>query len=65
MDLNIAADTTIAIPDLTNQVRELLGQRSDRADVLQRREARVTEARNATRKRWDEERQKEMGKNPQ
>ena len=63
-DLSIAADTSVAIPAITAQVRSVLDERSDRTDLIQRRRARVSDARAATRKRWEEERLHEMGKTP-
>lgn len=63
-DLNIGADTSVAIPELTAQVRGMLGQRADRADLLSRREARVAEARAAARKKWDDELRRDTGKSP-
>jgi acetolactate synthase I/II/III large subunit len=54
----------VAIPELTALVTNLLGQRSDRADLIQKRRARVSEARATVRKRWAEEAQHENGKTP-
>ncbi|MEA2639101.1 MAG: acetolactate synthase large subunit [Chloroflexota bacterium] len=63
-DMTIAADTGLAIPELTAQVRAILGQRADGADLVQKRGARVAEAQAVVRKRSAEELQKEMGKRP-
>ncbi|MPZ13614.1 MAG: thiamine pyrophosphate-binding protein [Chloroflexi bacterium] len=62
IDLNIAADTSVAIPELTAQLRAMLGENPDRAEILQRRNARVAEARTAARKRWNEELRRDTAK---
>ncbi len=63
-DLNIAADTSLAIPELTALVRAIMDVKADKADVVAKRTARVQEAQGVVRARTQEQLQHELGKNP-
>lgn len=55
VDLNIGADTSVAIPELTQLVRAQLGAQPNQAEVLSQRAQWVEAARATVRKRWEEE----------
>jgi benzoylformate decarboxylase/acetolactate synthase-1/2/3 large subunit len=61
LDLNVAADTSLAIPVLTAELRALTSRDGAGRD---RRAELVRQAREATRKRWEEEAEHEYGLNP-
>ena len=64
VDLNIAADTALALPELTAQVRSLVAANPNGGDLVSRRTARVAEARTAARARWEPQLQRELAKTP-
>jgi acetolactate synthase-1/2/3 large subunit len=63
MDLCVAADTSLALPQLTEELRSLIGGGAGGA-ARDRRAQLVQEAKAAAASRWQEERQHEFAHNP-
>src|SRR5262249_2795211 len=61
VNLNVGADTELALPELAAQVRTLLDGKSD---VVKQRGSRIAEARTAGRAKAEAELQHELGKRP-
>jgi thiamine pyrophosphate-dependent acetolactate synthase large subunit-like protein len=52
IDLNILADSTLALPMLIDECRRLLGGQPDRHDVVEARRVATTDVHNRLRERW-------------
>lgn len=64
VEMSIAADTGLAIPQITQELRSILARETGNKERIQRRFEKAKETKAAARRRWQAEAEKEMGKKP-
>jgi benzoylformate decarboxylase/acetolactate synthase-1/2/3 large subunit len=64
VEMTVAADTSLALPELAEELRRLLGKQPNAQASLERRRSWVQERKAAAQKRWQEEAGREAGKRP-
>ena len=64
LEMSIAADTSLAIPQITRELREILAKQPDAQSRLEARRARVQEAGAAARQRWQRQAEQDEATRP-
>jgi thiamine pyrophosphate-dependent acetolactate synthase large subunit-like protein len=64
LELSITADTSLAIPQITEDIRTILEQNPGKKDLLAKRQSKTRERSEAAKRRWQAEAEKQFGQKP-